>query len=68
VAVVSFLLSLAIGGVSHLAPLAAGRRAGARLAPEGDRRALLAGSLATFLAFAVGVGALAAFFFANWNR
>ena len=68
VAIGALLLGLAIGGVAHLVLLAPSRRAGARLAPEGDRRALLAWSLATFLAFALGIGALAGFFFANWLR
>jgi hypothetical protein len=54
--------------VAHLALLAASRRVGARHAPEDDSRALLAWSLATFVAFALGVGALAGFFFANWFR
>jgi len=67
-AVGAFLLSLAIGGVAHLALLAPSRRAGARHEPEDDRHPLLAWSLATFVAFAVGVGALAGFFFANWSR
>ena len=67
-AIGALLLSLAIGGVAHLVLLAPSRRAGARLAPEGDRRALLAWSAATFVAFAVAVGALAGFFFANWLR
>ena len=31
-------------------------------------RALLAWSLATFVAFAAGIGALAGFFFVNWFR
>jgi|KBSMisStaDraftv2_1062788.scaffolds.fasta_scaffold264970_3 hypothetical protein len=68
VAIGAFLLSLAIGGVAHLLLLAPGRRAGARLAPDSDRRALLAWSAATFVAFAAAIGALAGFFFANWFR
>ena len=67
-AIGALLLSLAIGGVAHLVLLAPSRRAGARLAPEGDRRALLAWAAVTFVAFAVAVGALAGFFFANWLR
>jgi hypothetical protein len=48
---------------------AAGDRAeGRRPACAGRGRALLACSAATFLAFAVGVAALAWFFFANWLR
>ena len=57
VAVGAFLLSLAIGGVAHLALLSKSPRFGAP-----------AWSLATFVAFAAGVGALAWFFFANWIR
>ena len=68
VAIGAFLLSLAIGGVAHLALLAPSRRAGARHRAGGRRRALLAWSLATFVAFAAGIGALAGFFFANWLR
>ena len=68
VAIGAFLLSLAIGGTAHLSLLAASRRVGARRAPEGDRRALLTWSLATFFAFAVAIGALAGFFLANWLR
>ena len=68
VAIGAFLLSLAIGGAAHLALLAASRRVGARDAPEGDSRALLMWSLATFVAFAAGIGALAGFFFVNWFR
>ena len=67
-AVGAFLLSLAIGGVAHLALLSKSPRVGARRTPAGDRHALVAWSLATFVAFAVGVGALAWFFFANWSR
>jgi len=68
VAVGAFLLSLAIGGAAQLALLAANPRVGVRQGPEGGRRALLAWSLATFATFAVGAGALAWFFFANWLR
>jgi hypothetical protein len=68
VAVGAFLLSLAIGGVAHLARLANGPRVGDRHAPADDRNVLPAWSLATFVAFAAAVGALAWFFFANWNR
>jgi hypothetical protein len=67
-AVGAFLSSLAIGGVGHLVLLAASRRAGARHAAEGEVRVLLAWSLAAFVAFAVAIGALAWFFFANWTR
>ena len=68
VAVGAFLLSLAIGGVAHLGA-ALEKPAGRRPAHAGGRSdALLAWSLATFVAFAVGVGALAWFFFANWFR
>jgi MFS family permease len=67
-AIGAFLLSLAIGGAAHLALLATSRRVGARHAPEGDGRALLMWSLATFVAFAAGIGALAGFFFVNWFR
>ena len=66
-AVGAFLLSLAIGGLAHLAALAGGPRVGARPA-SADGRALLACSAATFLAFAVGIAALAWFFLANWLR
>jgi hypothetical protein len=68
VAIGAFLLSLAIGGAAQLALLAASRRVGARHAAEGDGRALLRWSLATFVAFAAGIGALAGFFFVNWFR
>lgn len=68
VAVGAFLLSLMLGGVAHLALLARSPRIGERHAPDGDRRAIVAWSLATFAAFAVAVGALAWFFFANWFR
>ena len=67
IAVGAFLLSLAIGGLAHLALLATGPKVGARHAPA-EGRALLACSAATFIAFAVGVAALAWFFFANWLR
>lgn len=67
IAVGAFLLSLAIGGLAHLALLAGGSKAGAPHAPA-DGRAPLAGAAATFLAFAVGIAALAVFFFANWLR
>ena len=68
VAVGAFLLSLAIGGVAHLALLSKSPRVGARYTPADDRNALIAWSLATFVAFAVAVGGLAWFFFANWVR
>jgi len=67
IAVGAFLLSLAIGGLAHLALLATGPPVGARHAPA-EGRAALACAAATFLAFAVGVAALAWFFFANWLR
>jgi hypothetical protein len=67
IAVGAFLLSLAIGGLAHLALLASGPTLGARHAPTGGR-ALLACAAATFAAFGVGVAALAWFFFANWLR
>ena len=66
-AVGAFLLSLAIGGVAHLALLARHPRVGARHAP-GDGRALLAWAAATFAAFAAGIAALSWFFLANWLR
>ena len=68
VAVGAFLLGLAIGGVAHLALHATSPRIGERHGADGDRRALLAWSAASFLAFAVGAGALAWFFLANWRR
>ena len=66
VAVGAFAISLAIGGLAHLALLAAAPRVGARHTP-GDGRALLACATA-FVAFAVGIAALSWFFLANWLR
>ena len=67
VAVGGFLLSLVLGGVAHLALLSPSPRVDARHTPA-DRNALMAWSLATFVAFAIGIGALAWFFFTNWYR
>jgi hypothetical protein len=67
IAVGAFLLSLAIGGLAHLGLLASGPQVGTRHG-SADGRALLACAAATFLAFAVGIAALAWFFFANWLR
>jgi len=68
VAVGAFLLSLAAGGLAHLVLLANGPRVGASRISSSDRRIYWVAATATFVAFAVGVGALAWFFFANWFR
>jgi hypothetical protein len=67
IAVGAFQLSLAIGGLAHLALPGRRTEAGSPQAPAGAG-ALLACSAATFAAFAAGMAALAWFFFANWLR
>jgi hypothetical protein len=67
VAVVAFVLSAAVGGMSALLLNAGVLRAGAGRQPDDPRRWLAAAG-ATFLAFIVGIAALAGFFLANWLR
>jgi len=62
VAVVGFVLSAAVGGLSALL-----LHGGARSSAADPRRWLVAAG-ATFLGFAVGIAALAGFFLANWLR
>ena len=67
VSVGAFLLGIAIGGIATLALAARTPRVGARRPPS-DGRPWIAVAVAAFVAFLVGVAALAGFFLANWFR
>jgi hypothetical protein len=67
-AVGAFLLSLAGAGIAFLGGLLRQARVGSPHALPGDARARAGATIASFFAFAFGLGALAWFFFANWFR